>query len=114
MKIRIIIAVFVALGLLIPPVHAKKKDKQKTLPPGLAKNVERGKPLPPGWQKKLEPGHSLDYHVYRQGESLPETLLRRLPPPPVGSEILQVDEKIILLNSTTRTILDVFDLAPAH
>ena len=88
--------------------------KHQKLPPGLQKKVARGKPLPPGWQKKVEPGHSLDYHVYRQGNSLPEDLLKRLPPPPVGSEIIQVDEKIILLNSTTRTILDVFDLAPAH
>ena len=88
--------------------------KHQDLPPGLEKKMARGKPLPPGWQKKVEPGHSLDYRVYRQGQSLPEELLRRLPPPPVGSEILQVDEKIILLNSATRNILDVFDLAPAH
>ena len=88
--------------------------KHQDLPPGLQKKVARGKPLPPGWQKKVEPGHSLDYRVYRQGQSLPEDLLRRLPSPPVGSEVLQVDEKIILLNSTTRTILDVFDLVPAH
>jgi Ni/Co efflux regulator RcnB len=88
--------------------------KHQDLPPGLQKKVARGKPLPPGWQKKVEPGHSLDYRVYRQGKSLPETLLRRLPPPPVGSEVIQVDEKIILLNSATRTILDVFDLAPAR
>ena len=84
------------------------------LPPGMEKKVARGKPLPPGWRKTVEPGHSLDYRVYRQGKSLPETLLKRLPPPPVGSEILQVDEKIILLNSTTRTILDVFELAPVR
>ena len=97
---------------LVGKQHATTKHRD--LPPGLQKKAARGKPLPPGWQKKLEPGHSLEYHVYRQGESLPEDLLKRLPPPPVGSEILQVDEKIILLNSTTRTILDLFDLAPAR
>ncbi len=84
------------------------------LPPGLQKKVARGKSLPPGWQKKVAPGESLDYQVYRQGESLPDILLRRLPPPPVGSEILRVEDKIMLLNSATRTILDVFDLAPAR
>jgi Ni/Co efflux regulator RcnB len=88
--------------------------KRQDLPPGLQKKVARGKPLPPGWQKKVAPGHSLDYQVYRRGESLPDALLGRLPPPPVGSEIIQVGEKIILLNSTTRTILDAFDLVPAH
>ena len=96
-------------------VGAPERMGQKPdLPPGLRKKGARGKSLPPGWQKKVEPGQSLDYQVYRQGESLPDDLLRRLPPPPVGSEVIWVDEKIILLNSTTRTILDTFDLAPAR
>lgn len=86
----------------------------KDLPPGLRKKVARGKTLPPGWQKKIEPGQSLDYQIYRHSDGLPEDLLWRLPPPPVGSEIIRVDEKIILLNSATRTILDAFDLAPAR
>jgi len=89
-------------------------QQQKSLPPGLQKKIARGKSLPPGWQKKVESGHSLDYQVYRQSERLPDILLGRLPPPPIGSEIIQVDEKIILLDSATRTILDVFDLAPAR
>ncbi len=95
----------------------KENTPQKShqnLTPGLQKKVARGKALPPGWQKKVAPGESLDYQVYRQGESLPDALLRRLPPPPVGSEILQVEDKIIRLNSATRTILDVFDLAPSR
>jgi len=90
------------------------RRQQKSLPPGLQKKMARGRSLPPGWQKKVEPGHSLDYQLYRQGEGLPDILLRRLPPPPVGSEIIRVDEKIIRLDSTTRTILDVFDLVPAR
>ena len=91
-----------------------RTEQKNDLPPGLRKKVARGKSLPPGWQNKVVPGQSLDYQVYRQSESLPDVLLRRLPPPPVGSEIIRVDEKIILLNSTTRTILDAFDLAPAR
>lgn len=90
------------------------KQSHKELPPGLQKKVARGKSLPPGWQKKIAPGQSLDYQIYRQGESLPDVLLRRLPPPPIGSEILQVENKIVRLNSATRTILDVFDLTPAR
>ena len=86
----------------------------QNLPPGLQKKVARGKSLPPGWQTKVTPGESLDYQVYRQGESLPDILLRRLPPQPVGSEILRVEDKIMLLNSATRTILDVFDLIPTR
>ena len=81
--------------------------------PGLQKKAARGKALPPGWQKKIAPGQSLDYQVYRQGESLPDVLLQRLPPL-MGSEILQVEDKIILLNTATRTILDSFDLTPTR
>ena len=90
----------------------KKQKKHKNLPPGLQKKVARGKELPPGWQKKVAPGDSLDYQVYRQGLSLPEEILRRLPRQPTGSEIIQVDDRIIRLNSATRTILDVFNLNP--
>jgi Ni/Co efflux regulator RcnB len=90
----------------------KAAKQRQELPYGLQKKIARGGSLPPGWRDKVVPGHSLDYQVYRQGESLPGDLLRRLPPPPVGSEIIRVDEKIILLNTTTRTILDAFDLAP--
>ncbi len=90
----------------------KKQKKHKNLPPGLQKKVARDKELPPGWQKKIAPGDSLDYQVYRQGLSLPEEILRRLPQQPTGSEIIQVDDRIIRLNSATRTILDVFNLNP--
>jgi Ni/Co efflux regulator RcnB len=90
------------------------KKKHKDLPPGLQKKIARGKALPPGWQKKVAPGQSLDYQAYRLGESLPEDLLRRLPPPPVGSEILQVDDTIVLLNTATRTIIDIFELTPTR
>lgn len=91
--------------------RVKKQKKHKPLPPGLQKKVARGKELPPGWQKKVAPGENLDYHVYQQGLNLPEEILRRLPQQPAGSEIIQVDDKIIRLNAATRTILDVFNLA---
>ena len=91
-----------------------KTQGYKDLPPGLQKKVARGKSLPPGWQKKVAPGHNLDYQVYRQGVSLPDILLQRLPPAPVGSEIIQVQDQIIRLNSATRTILDVFSLVPGQ
>ena len=99
---------------LLGQKHPTSQQNHKNLPPGLQKKVARGKALPPGWQKKIEVGHSLDYHLYQQGESLPSLLLQRLPQPPAGSEILQVEDKIIRLNSATRTILDVFDLIPAR
>jgi Ni/Co efflux regulator RcnB len=97
---------------LLGQTSMTSQRNHKKLPPGLQKKIARGKALPPGWQKKVTPGQNLDYHVYRQGESLPDILLRRLPPPPTGSEILRVEDKIIRLNAATRAILDVFDLTP--
>lgn len=96
--------------------HEREKEHagHKNLPPGLQNKVARGKVLPPGWQKKVAVGQRLDYQVYRQGKSLPEDILRRLPQSPIGSEILRIEDKIIRLHSATRTILDVFDLTPAH
>ncbi len=93
----------------IPP-----QQNHDSLPAGLQKNVTRGKALPPGWQKKVAPGQSLDYQIYRQGESLPDVILRRLPPQPVGVEIMRVENKIIRVISATRVILDAFDLIPSH
>lgn len=98
------------LGRDTPP----SPPRGQSLPPGLQKKVARGKALPPGWEKKLAAGQRIDHQIYRQGESLPEGLLHRLSPSPVGTEILQIQGKIVRLNSATRTILDVFDLAPAR
>lgn len=81
------------------------------LPPGLQKKVARGKPLPPGWQKKLARGARLDHDYYRNGVALPDDLLRRLSPPPPGTEILQIEDRILRLDAATRTILDVFGLS---
>ena len=81
------------------------------LPPGLQKKVARGKSLPPGWQKKLARGERLDHEYYSWGRGLPDDLLRRLSPPPPGSEILQIEDRIIRLDAATRTILDVFGLS---
>lgn len=90
--------------------HEAARHPATGLPAGLRKKAARGKPLPPGWQKKLVRGESLDQTWYGYGSPLPDNLLRRLPPPPPGSEILQIEDRIIRLDAATRTILDVFGL----
>jgi hypothetical protein len=95
-------------------VESERLDASKhppsEIPPGLEKKEAHGKALPPGWQRKLVRGEPLDNDFYRLGRTLPDNLLRKLPPPPPGSEILQIEDQIIRLDATTRTILDVFDL----
>jgi len=91
--------------------HETTRPPAAELPPGLQKKVARGKSLPPGWQKKLARGERLDHEYYSWGRGLPDDLLRRLSPPPPGSEILQIEDRIIRLDAATRTILDVFGLS---
>jgi Ni/Co efflux regulator RcnB len=90
--------------------EAAKHPTTTGLPPGLQKKVERGMALPPGWQKKLARGEHLDREYYSLGRPLPEDLLRRLPPSRPGSEILKIEDQIILIDAATRLILDVFGL----
>lgn len=79
-----------------------------------ASSQQKQKKLPPGLQKKIAIGESLDYHVYRQGERLPETITQRLPKPPKGTGIIIVEDRVIRINESTRTILDFFNLTPTR
>jgi Ni/Co efflux regulator RcnB len=87
-----------------------RQPEPKNLPSGLQRRTASGTPLPAGWKENVKPGHILDYHAYRRGEPLPESLVHRLPSPASGSEILRIDNKVVKLNSKTHIILDAFDL----
>jgi hypothetical protein len=88
----------------------RKGKKNKGLPPGLAKKVARGGDLPPGWQKKCVRGEILSEELYKQSHSLPQGLIVKLPPPPVGTITVAISGKIVRLAKATREILDVFDV----
>ena len=73
-----------------PPGLAKKDNG--CLPPGQAKKMwVVGQPLPP-------------QVVYYQ---LPPTLYRQLTPPPYGYEYVRVDDDVLLMQSATRSILNI-------
>lgn len=78
-----------------------KKGKGSNLPPGLAKRGE----LPPGLAKlqkngKMPPGLAK--------RSLPNDLVKKLPPPPAGYERLVVeDASVVLVHTATGIIADV-------
>lgn len=91
-----------------------RQPEQMNLRSGLQNKAAGGTPLPPGWQDKVKPGQILDYHTYRRGERLPASLLHRLSSPPPGSEILRLDNKVVMLNTQTHIILDAFDLNRSH
>ena len=89
-----------ALGLLVSPAQAKKKDKHKRLPPGLAKKVKSGKPLPPGWQKKIAPGKVLEHDIYVHGKIV-------VPLDPLGIVTIRIDDKVLRVHEKTREIMEI-------
>ena len=91
--------------------EAAKHPTASGLPPGLQNKIERGKALPPGWQNKLTRGEPLSHEYYSRGRALPDDLLRRLPPPPPGSEILRIEDQVLRLDAATRIILDGFGVS---
>lgn len=71
----------------------------RDLPPGLRKKYERTGTLPPGWAKRFEP--------------FPPALMERLPPPPPNCEMGYFGGRAVVVNRTTRVILDSIDIAAA-
>jgi hypothetical protein len=85
-----------------------KGKKKKHLPPGLKKKEARGKELPPGWQKKIARGQVLDRELRPHCRDLPRDLYRELPPPPKGTRLYQLEDRIIRVVEATFEIVDVF------
>lgn len=90
--------------------EGKKGKKAKSLPPGLKKKLERGGELPPGWQKKVARGEVIDADLYGQARPLPASVYSRLPAQPVGTELIQLEDRIVRIIHDTREVLDVFRL----
>lgn len=74
----------------LPPGLAKK-DR---LPPGLEKQLVVRGHLPPGLQKKIQPA--------------PVALVRELPPPPPDCKDVVIGGHIVLLDTKTYVVMDVF------
>ena len=81
--------------------QGKSKDKgkgqaqgkgKKQMPRGIAKKLERGGTLPPGIEKTR----------------MPADLARELPRRPADQELTIVEDNVVLVEKTTRRILDIF------
>ena len=96
--------------LVASPVIAKnegKFKKQKQLPPGLEKKYERTGELPPGWQKKLIKGEVLDSEIYKASKHITELPKGYKIEPKAGTEILQIEDRIIRIKKNNKEILDI-------
>lgn len=83
---------------------------QRQLPPGLQRRMERGGELPPGWQRKVESGEVLSQEQVRHGRRIDDELLRRLPPQPEGTVIMETEDQVIRVLEATGEVLDVLGM----
>ena len=86
---------------------SKKQKKQKKIPKGLQKKLDRGGSLPPGWKKKLQSGEVIDSLTYQSARPLPKEILLKLPKPPQGTIIVEIEGEIIRLLEASLTIVDI-------
>jgi Ni/Co efflux regulator RcnB len=74
------------------------------LPPGLAKRDR----LPPGLEKQLVVRGTLPPGLRKKVERCPDDLERRLPPPPRDCRHVVISGHLVLLNTRSFQIVDVF------
>jgi len=99
--------------LLVAPAYGKNEGnpgKNKGLPPGLEKKLKRTGELPPGWEKKLVKGGYLDDDLYSYCRPFDKS--DKYPGHPEyrfenGTELLQIQNRIIRIKRDTREILDI-------
>ena len=94
----------------IRAAQKKKSAPDKKPPAGPAKKAAPDAQLPPGWQKKIARGEVLPPAVYAQAQPLPDVVIRKLPPAPVGTILVTLDDKLVRLLEAPRLIVDVFEL----
>lgn len=94
----------------IRATQKKKSAPDKKPPAGPAKQAAPDVKLPPGWQKKIARGEILPPAVYAQAQPLPDVVIRKLPPAPVGTILVTLDDKLVRLLEAPRLIVDVFEL----
>ena len=107
------IIIVLACLLVAATVHAKKEDKakkQKNLPYGLEKKLERTGELPPGWQKKLVKGNVLDPSLYKRSKPFVSKSNNSSVKPKQGTEVLQIEDRIIRIKKDTKEILDIMGI----
>ncbi len=106
------IIILVTCLLISFPAYAKNNDKSKKLkkiPPGLEKKLERTGELPPGWQKKIAKGQVLDPSLYKKGKPIKNKSKGHSLKSEKGTELLQLEDKIIKIDKDTKEIVDIID-----
>lgn len=110
MKKTILLILCIMIALPAFAKNENKSKKQKTLPPGLQKKYERTGELPPGWEKKLVKGETLDPDLYEIATPISGIKKDHIYKPQIGTEILQIEKRIIRIKNDTKEILDIIGI----
>jgi hypothetical protein len=81
-------------------------DHYRNLPPGLAKRDR----LPPGLERRLRAHYVLDSEMRGYMRPCPRELEERLPPAPPHCAHTIIGGHIVLVNSNTNVVLDIFHI----
>jgi hypothetical protein len=87
-------------------MHGWYEDHRGNLPPGLAKKDR----LSPGLERQLELRGTLPPGLRARIHAVPVDLERGLPAPPPNCEHALIGGHVVLLNSRTFVVIDVFHL----
>jgi hypothetical protein len=82
------------------------REHQNNLPPGLAKRDR----LPPGLERQLVVRGELPPGLRKKIQPCPDDLERRLPPPPPDCRHAVIGGHIVLVNTRSFVVVDVFHL----
>jgi hypothetical protein len=88
-------------------MHGWYEDHRENLPPGLAKKDR----LSPGLERQLELRGTLPPGLRARIHAVPVDLERGLPAPPPDCEHALIGGHVVLLNSRTFVVIDLFHLA---
>jgi hypothetical protein len=85
-------------------MRAYYNDHYRNLPPGLAKRDR----LPPGLERRLRVHYVMDDEMRGYMRPCPPDLEERLPPPPPHCAHTIIGGHVVLVNSNTHVVLDIF------
>lgn len=88
-----------------PSIHERRDP-----PPWLKEEAFTGGILPADWASRVQRLRVIPTDVYAGAMAIPPELLRRLPPQPAGTHLLEVGNRIVRIYNETRAVADYVQL----
>lgn len=86
--------------------NSKIVDYYNNLPRGLQKKLKRQGRLPNGWQERVSVGKPMPKEYLDYAQPVPEELSTQISAGPIGSQLLQLSDRVIRIEAGTNMVLD--------